>query len=667
MPKVQQNPLQIPTSDSSSETSTQTPENAPENLTDETSEDRDAQIARQFLDDYVVTALLRNGRALSHAELANPAENFAPGRSALRRALENSGRVIARERDFELRLRDEANAEARVERTRRPLEATTETLLRALGKPLPLPVIVREVAGLRGVLPEAVRDGIAHILPSLRWAIPVAPNIYLHRKFVLDAGAPREELIIKENRLDADADFAAAILSVSSSTQSFAEGAPEGSLTVSAWKILNRFDRPISQKMLGFLMWREAPASFDVQKLAQMLSDRTVFYSLTGGRVTTQNQLPAVRGRVLRWLGSSASGAVQVDMAMLLRQRLAPEEIIAPQAGEIEDLAQVARLTKAPISLLNALVDTLEIEPDDSQFIPTLQGLNDALRRDSAWLPAGLGRFLLREIVPAEVGQTPAALRPIQLSIRDTETHELLDIEMSDDGLEGDCAEFIHDPQWEDVSEEVEVKMSRKLGEDATTSTRYIVLYPHWRGGTIKLRRQDEDFFEASSSLSRLQIAARDEEGSEQIGAWTSRESGLIYGLGDWYKSRTPQSGGVLEFTKDVGGSFSLQLGAPDKLMHIDAARLAELEELQERAGYLSLLDLLQTVAGAHDGGAELPTLWAEINVVRRTSKRLMCSVLSGFQSFSFKQRGPKQIVWRFEAARMDGGFKKNKRKFVRK
>ena len=366
MPEAQTS-TQTPILDDSTESSTRSPENetaasevAVNNVAEnEIADDRDAEIARQFLDDYVVTALLRNGRALTHAELQNPAENFAPGRSALRRALENSVRVMARERDFELRLRDEANAEARAERTRRPLEATTETLLRALGKPLPLPVIVREVAGLRGVLPEAIRDGIAHILPSLRWAIPVAPNIYLHREFVLDAGAPREEFVVLENRLNDDEDFAL----LTSSTRS-----TEGTLGERAASILNSVDHPISQKLLGFLLWREEPQTFNATELARALGDRAAFYSLTGGRVTTQNQLPSVRGRVLSWLGSSASGATQVDVAALLRQRLAPEEIIVPQPQEIEDLAQVARQTKAPISLLNALVDTLEIEPDDSQI-----------------------------------------------------------------------------------------------------------------------------------------------------------------------------------------------------------------------------------------------------------------------------------------------------------
>jgi hypothetical protein len=74
---------------------------------------------------------------------------------------------------------------------------------------------------------------------------------------------------------------------------------------------------------------------------------------------------------------------------------------------------------------------------------------------------------------------------------------------------------------------------------------------------------------------------------------------------------------------------FVLTLGAPDKLTHIEDDRVQELEALQERSDYLALFDLLQQIMAEQSQGAELPTLWAEVNVVRRTTKRLLCSVLS--------------------------------------
>jgi hypothetical protein len=191
---------------------------------------------------------------------------------------------------------------------------------------------------------------------------------------------------------------------------------------------------------------------------------------------------------------------------------------------------------------------------------------------------------------------------------------------------------------------------------------RYVILNHHHRAGTIKLRRLDEEFFGVSSAFTRLNISS--ENGA--LEAWASRESGLIYGLENWYQERTPASGGVLLFARE-GNNFSVKIDAPDKLAHLSGHRAEELEDLRETANYISLFELLQTVMREHGGGMELPTLWAEVNVVRRTSKRLLCSVLSGYHCYYFKQRGPKQILWRFDADRLDQGFKRNKRKYVRR
>jgi hypothetical protein len=549
MPDVQQ----LTNETSSPESSTHSTPDANTPGVNVQSDDPQARAALLFLEDFVVTQLLRQGRALSHIELSGAAENFSLGRSALRRALENSTRITTQEGHYELSLRLQANSESRADRSRRPLEATLDTLLREIGKPLPLPVIVREAANLRGVLPDNLREACGHILASSRSAVAVAPNTYLHESNLLDTGAPGEEFVIRENNLANDPDFAAL------STREYSVGGD--ALSERATAILNSAARPLSQKLLGFLLFHQNPSAFDARALATALGDRAAFYSFVGGRVTTQSQLLDVRSTAQNWMSSGGGAAHQVDVVAVLRQRLAPGAAIVPGEDEMDEIAKAARGSKSAVSVASLLSDVLEIEPDDPAFIPTLHGLNEALRRNAAWLPSGIGRFLLRESVPAEVGTVPPGLRPIQLSIRDNETHDPLDIEMSDDGLEGDCAEFIHDPQWEDVGEEVEVKMARRTGTEEISSTRYVVTYPHHREGTIKLRRVDEEFFDIEGALSRISVRASDDEGTEELSAWASRDSGLIYGLGQWYGGRTSRSGGVLEFSKTPGRANHFEVG----------------------------------------------------------------------------------------------------------
>lgn len=621
-------------------------------------------LAHLVLEDFVVTNLLRVGRGLKNSDLQSAAEGFTLSRDVLRDGLHDSKRVALHGREWDLKLRLEAAARPRDERTRRPLENTLDELLSTVGKPLPVPVIVRELANMRSVLPETIRDTVGYVLKSTRTAIEVAPNSYLSTSFTLDASPPREDILIRESKLEADPAFA--LLRERDFSGLI------GSLADKVTLVLQAANQPISQKLLGYLLWKHDPRNFDAQQLAATLGDRKQFYSFAGGLVTTQGQLPRWKAALQNYVADLGHAAVQaLDVNTLLRQRLTPEQIIVPRAEDMEEIRKAARTALHPISIVNALIDTLEMEPDDPSFVPTLQGLNDALRRSPEFLPAGVGRFLLRETVPDYVGATPESLRPVHLSIRSTESDEPLDVEMSDEGLEGDAPDFVHAPQWEDVSEEVEVKLPRRTGAETYDSLDYTVLYHHYQAGTLKLRRQDEDFFMLQAALARIPITATHTDGEEtttdKISAWISRESGLIYGLGEWYESRIPQSGGVLHFSRGVGGNIDLTVGAPDKLTYLDEERVAELESLQERSAYLSLYDLLQSVMLEHTQGAELPTIWAEVNAVRRTSKRLVCSVLSAYHCFYFKQRGPKQILWRFDEGKMDQGFKRNKRKFVRR
>jgi len=625
----------------------------------------DTAFSRFVLEDFVVTTLLRLGRSLSSNDLSGAVEGFQLSRAVLKEGLTQSRRVTHAGRDWDLDIRVKRQSLSREERERQPLQGSIEELLQFVGKPLPLPVITRELALLRGSFSKPTSDAVANILRHSRNVVEGAPGTWLHESLVLDSGARQEELIIRENHLAEDADFPR--------LQSLDLPADGATLAERAAVLLRAAAQPISGKALGYLLWRQNPAAFDSREVARALGDREIFYWMVGGNITLREQLTQWRGELQRWTQNlSESNASSIDVAALLRQRMAANEIIAPRAEDVEELKAYARQSNGlPFSLGAVMVDRLEIEPDNPEFVPALQGLNDALRRHPDFLPVGIGRFLLREAVPDYVGQVPDGLRPVHLSVRDPETDEPMDFEMSDDGLEGDAVAFIHAPQWEDINEEVEVKLPRRSGAEAPDSTRYIVLNQHHNAGTIKLRRMDEEFFALEGGLSRITVRADDGQNTTELGAWASRESGLIYGLGEWFVSRTPQSGGVLIFFRDTTpagmGQLRLTLGEPDKLTQIDANRAEELQSLRVAATYMSLFELMQTILNAHQHGLELPRLWAEVNVVRRTTKRLICSVLSGYHCYYFKQRGPTQILWRFDAGKLDQGFKRNKRKYVRR
>jgi hypothetical protein len=423
--------------------------------------------------------------------------------------------------------------------------------------------------------------------------------------------------------------------------------------------------------VLGFLLHRQQATDFDARELARLLGDRAKFYNFINGLVATQKQMHGVRAALDGWMRAQGGARFDVDVAQILRQRLAPNQILVPSAEQIEEVKTYATGAQGAFSLATLLTDVLEMEPDDERFVPHLQGLNDALRRNPEFMSAGIGQFLLRSVVPSYVGEVPEVLRPVHLSVRSTESNEPLDVEMTDEGLEHpSMADFVHAPQWEDVNEEVEVRLPRRTGE-VPSQMQYVVLNHHFRSGTMKLRRQDEEFFAIEGALSRVPVRAVDGNRSEALTVWSSRESGLLYGLGDWFGSRLPQSGGVLIFSRDpqapLATPIEVTIGEPDALTLIENRRIEELTALRDPATYLSLFELLQSVMSNYSQGVELPQLWAEVNVIRRTSKRLLSSVLSAYHCYYFKQRGPNQFLWRYDAAKTDQGFKRNKRKFVRR
>ncbi|HEY0075537.1 MAG TPA: hypothetical protein VGB77_15675 [Abditibacteriaceae bacterium] len=649
------------------ETSTETniPEPALEEVEAEETEEQEeledpgTRIARLFLEDYVVTMLLRHGRALRPSEIIAGQPGFSLSRAGLRAGLQSSKRVIHTEREWEWTLRAERAALSREEKSRQPLASALEDLLIAIGKPVNAQIIVREMAELRSMLPANIKAPVENLLRDARFAANVNETTWLHSNYLLDPGAPTAELVRRENKIENDPDWL--------DLQEMPLPEPNGTLTERAVELLETVGQPLSRRLLGYLLWNQTPDKVTRRNLLDMMSDREHFVSLIGGYITLKSQLPQWRGLVEDWLSEMGASLPEVDAIALLRQRLAPSQIITPKESDLEAVKKFARRGVnqggiQPFDVAGALLQALEIEADDPQYAGTLQGLNDALRRDTSYLPLGIGRFILREAVPANVGQVLEILRPINLELRNAETNEPLDMELTDDGLEGDAVEFVHSPFWEEVNEEIEVRHPKRPNN---LETKIVVLNHHLRAGTLKLRRMDDDFWGIEGNLTRLPIFVEADGKEETLAAWASRESGLIYGLGDWLSPRLPASGGSLLFERGANG-FRLTLGEPDKATFIAPERLEALEAMREASKFLSLYELLQNImADLQD--AEIATVWAHINVVRRTSKRLLASVLCAYSCFYFKKRGPEQFFWHFAADRVDQGFKRNKRKFVRR
>jgi hypothetical protein len=152
----------------------------------------------------------------------------------------------------------------------------------------------------------------------------------------------------------------------------------------------------------------------------------------------------------------------------------------------------------------------------------------------------------------------------------------------------------------------------------------------------------------------------------KELQVWANFEARLFYNLVDWWYEQPVESGAVfsLEKTSQPNVLTFAWDDQTDPLLYISSQRMEQLRELQAQAGEMSVLAVLIEVMHHWPKGADFLTLLAETNVVRRTTRRMVASILSSYQCFYQRSGSP---VWHFDAKKVDLGFDKTKRKFVKK
>ena len=581
-----------------------------------------------FLEDFIVTSLLSAGHALSSEKLAERAEGWSLPLPALGQALTKSKRVRYDDGAWNLIWHSQRRNQSREDRARAPIEALIRELLLAVGKPLPIPVIAREVGLMLHSHDANLKNTVMGIIQTLRWAIPIAPGVYLHENWMLRVGAPDDELLIRENHLGRDADF--------QGLREFAEISGNTPAAI-ALELLEFTGSPLNQKVIGFFVHCNVPGNFSPRELAAALNDRKSFQPLIDGFVTSQAQLPDLKAQTQEWLNELIAPTAQSETETIVAAAAEPVAI-APAAD-------AATPTESPVAQSEVAPEIAKVE-SEIEAEPTPESLELAARGAE---------------VPLYVGVVPETLLPIALQIVDPKTDAPFDYALDDAGLDGGAAAFVHDPMWEDIGEETEVA-ALPASDKTPTETKIVMLNHHIRSGTVKIRGVDRAFFGMDEPFVQFQF--HDAEDDETLQVWAARAIGIVYEMGQWFDENLPPSGGTIKFERTEKG-IEISVDRPNAETFMTPRRLHELEDLRKPAAKMSLFELLSRLVEDHPAGMTLPALWAEVNVVRRTSKRLMASVLSSYGVFSCKPGRNKETVWLYD--KNGGGFREEKRAFIRR
>ena len=139
----------------------------------------------------------------------------------------------------------------------------------------------------------------------------------------------------------------------------------------------------------------------------------------------------------------------------------------------------------------------------------------------------------------------------------------------------------------------------------------------------------------------------------------------LVYGLFDVYGEVTAESGAVvyLEKTDKPDEYRFTDENETDPGVFVSPARLEELVEFRgevESGGAISTYDIVRRILDHYRKGCSFLTLLTEVNLVRRTPRRLLASVLSGYAAFH-----PRANRWTFDPKKEPEGFDKSKTGYI--
>jgi hypothetical protein len=241
---------------------------------------------------------------------------------------------------------------------------------------------------------------------------------------------------------------------------------------------------------------------------------------------------------------------------------------------------------------------------------------------------------------------------------------EEADAELEDDGLEEGLATWIHDPRYEDFGEEDEIELAQEKEPGRLEEVRWPLLFPHWEAGTMRIREIDRNFYPEEAQI--VYVTLVDQEKTYHV--WINTFNTLIYDIGPWYKANRILPGTAVTLRQgEYPDEYRIDYGdETDPLVAITANRIRKLKTHRKPAAAKpwSVFEIICKVMADYKEPVHFLTIWAEVNAVRRTTRRVVASDLSSYHCFV--QRPSGGDTWVFDERKVSQGRKKAKRRYAR-
>ena len=610
-------------------------------------------LASELLTTLLHRALVRLGEPARVGEVAREAGDEAITPALARRQMESQPRrfvAVDRRWDITSRYLDKT----------RPLANILGEVVSVYGAPTPTDEVAGELAQITGRVKEAFVEAAPRLLKSGPF-FPIAGGLaYGLRSWLLDLTSEREDDILFYNYLSADklAPFQSA--AKGQDWESDPNGAARAILLAGG-------GQPVDNRVVQYFAWKALGEEFDGAGLYEALAtDRETFLALPEHRWLLRESLDPARAL---WRAQAeqamAQGGEETTVAAVAADVPAkPLDVTEDDAEEIghyfegrEDLVRVPDL----------LTQIFEIRPGSRTFGEDVETLTAYLRgKPDQYQWVGTDRFRAPGTLPLFLGQVPESLTFPALPRFETADGEILDQMLADEAFEEGLRDEVLDPIAQDVNDQDPANQTR-WPDNATAQAphlRLVLKAHHKEIGTFPLAQVPPGFFPTEPNV--VELTLRDKAGNGYP-VYLDYDVQLVYGLFDVYEGIAADSGAVfhLEKTDQPAEYKFVDNNETDPGVFVNAERMERLLEFRgevESGEPISTYDIVRRILDHYRKGCSFLTLLTEVNVVRRTPRRLVASILSGYSAFH-----PRANRWTFDPKKEPEGFDKSKTGFILK
>lgn len=603
-----------------------------------------------YLTHLVTNALIDKGRSLRTTELQQLLGDDISARLIRHELWQRRERFVFSQRHWDLYWRQAAQMS--------PLSGIVEAVVEQHG-PLTSMQVSEYVAPCRDQDPRVLVSTITDLLENRpRVFLPMDEGQFGVTDWCLDLDSDEEEEIIADNFFGDEEEITALMNRVR-------ELGPDWNQPLSTVfvRIIDALGQPLSYREASLLIWRYRREELEtVEGLRQLLvtadlSNLSLGYLCTLG--VERLLKDAIRQRSEDVQRESLLEVAGTDLPSLLR-RVSSDNIEPLSNEEVLDIADWMRQKGGPVELGQVMAEVLELSTSDDEFAQSLASLQRALDEGDQFQSLSGNRWCVAEVIPEDVTGVPVALIPTPVPPAPLNIEgQTFDLELEDAGLEVDLVDWVNMPKYEDVREELmkapPLRKSRSFAEIP-------VAYHHITEGVLRLRQTDAPLFGSSPKVQYLEM---NDSSTGAFPVWVNLETGIIHGLTDWYSLQEVTSGTIVRIQKKENNGFDILVKPRgEKQLRLGQNRLDELLQWRETLQDAPIVTLLQILMPQHHYGIHFIQLCAEVNVVRRTSKRVVASLLSAYPFFVRKEG--KQPIWLFDVEKASEGVRHEKLRFMR-